>query len=62
MVYEAEKPVPVTLKMVLPTVVPVIGIVKLPVCPPVPLAVKVPVDVAPAQLKLKVEAHKSEPP
>ena len=48
------KPVPVTVKVAEPAVALVKGMVKVPVCPAVPLAVNVPVELAVAQLNVNV--------
>ena len=47
------KPVPVTFRVTLPAVAPVIGTVKVPACPAVLFAVNVPVVEAVPQLKVK---------
>ena len=53
---EPVKPVPLMLKMAEPAVAPVMGTVIVPVCPPVPFAVKVPATEAVPQLNAKAEA------
>ena len=48
------KPLPETLKVAAPAVVLLRGIVTVPVCPPVPFALKVPVEVPLPQLNVQV--------